>query len=39
MNSCQLNVGFIGVGDDETVDDSLRDRLRHRVPEIKLSLH
>ena len=34
-----MNIGFTGVGDDETVDDSLRDRLRQRVSEIKLGLH
>lgn len=39
MNTCQMDIGFMGAGDDETVDNAFFDGLSHGVSEKILSHH
>jgi len=39
VNPRQLDVGIAGIGDNQTVNDSFRDRLRHSMAQETLRLH
>jgi hypothetical protein len=39
VDVCQLDIGLGGVGNDEAVDDPLRDRLGHGMAQEILHLH
>ena len=39
VDARELNVGFCGARDDQTVDDAFRDTLGHRMPQQALNHH
>jgi len=39
VDARELNVGFCGARDDQTVDDAVRDALGHRMPQQALHHH